>query len=208
MRKFHSIAELYRAEGEPGVDGLYRPDAEALAAELAGLERGSWYDPAPHFDEELRAGRCVAYGFSRKWGKRVLIHSPWDHYGLLFDDLGKLWGHGDHFTEALFYRLADHTEIGGDVDANESENAAPNPPHTPRIGRPSKAADIKKAFRELEDENAIDFGEPMARVYPLIRRKITKKEEVSKGLSDEAIRLAISPLFNARKVARKVANKL
>jgi hypothetical protein len=85
---------------------------------------------------------------------------------------------------------------------------APETSHKSRIGRPPKPPDIEPAFYKLESDGEIDFGKPMARVYPLIRRKITGSEELSEGLGDEAIRVVISPLFNARKIPRKPARKI
>lgn len=80
------------------------------------------------------------------------------------------------------------------------EIAAPALPAA--IGRPTAKAEIEAAYQDLRGAGKIDFGAPKARLYQPIREKVRGDKEspdLWTGLGDEAIRKAISPLFEQDK---------
>lgn len=71
---------------------------------------------------------------------------------------------------------------------------------TPGPGRPSQRPAIIGAYEKLRSDGKINFDAPKLDLYPDIREIITgEPHTVAKGLGDEAIRLAIAPLFDTDK---------
>ena len=73
-----------------------------------------------------------------------------------------------------------------------------------RTGRPSYRENIVSAYEELRDAGKVDFGAPKKFLYPCIREMISgESHTVPKGLGNEAIRVAITKLFDADKAKAK-----
>ena len=80
------------------------------------------------------------------------------------------------------------------------------------VGRPSQREKIEEAYAELEKENEINFDGSKTAIYEPIRKKVRKilgkkPSAAVPGLGDEAIRLAITPLFARDKMARQQSQK-
>ena len=61
---------------------------------------------------------------------------------------------------------------------------------------------IEREYRLLRDDDEIDFSAPMNRLYPVVRERVAAKRNSNrKGLGDEAIRRAITALFQEGKSA-------
>lgn len=65
-----------------------------------------------------------------------------------------------------------------------------------KLGRPTNTAEIFAAYKKLKNDKCIDFTAPKNRLYEPIRRLVRQDTNVEKGLSDEAIRGAISSRFD------------
>lgn len=79
-------------------------------------------------------------------------------------------------------------------------------------GPVSLAPEIEKAYESLDDRNAIDYTQPINRLYKPIRKVVCESmglgpEAHLRGLGDETIRKVISPLFHAAKAAQNRAQK-
>lgn len=95
------------------------------------------------------------------------------------------------------------------VDADYSQAVvdpciASRVPEPRRPGRPSRRTEIVAAYEELRDADEIDFDAPLNSLYGRICKKVSDGDNADlKGLGDEAIRNAISPLFREDKIKAK-----
>jgi hypothetical protein len=80
-------------------------------------------------------------------------------------------------------------------------------PKANESGRPTERDNIAQAFFALKEADEIAWNQPMTRLYPAIRKKITGAVDASAGLGDEAIRKVVSPLFKAHKLAHKSTDR-
>ena len=75
-------------------------------------------------------------------------------------------------------------------------------------GRPSRRAEIVSAF-EAVAEAGLDLDQPMSRVFPAIRERITgcaaPRGAAAAGLGDKALRKTLAPLFEARRNRRPLS---
>lgn len=100
----------------------------------------------------------------------------------------------------------EHSTILGDgltyvgVRFVSSTLLGPEPPSSPRRGRPTQQRAIISAYKALAERGEVDFKAPMVRLFPKIRNRISRNRGVPiltlKGVGDEAIRRTIRPLFD------------
>ena len=74
-----------------------------------------------------------------------------------------------------------------------------------RLIRSRAETEIEAAYKELRDAGDIDFDAPKTMLYDPIRKKVRERKgapTLDQGLGKEAIRKAISRLFEGDKKAR------
>ena len=159
------------------------------------------------FQEKLVHGDLVAFGYNvprSPYDERVrLPNDIWHERANLDWEASTAEADGLKFVSVLVFEAS--ADLPEDL-ARESDGELPLPQMAPRIapGPLPLAPEIEKAYESLDDRNAIDYGQPINRLYKPIRKAVHESkglgpEAYLRGLGDETIRKVISPLFHAAK---------
>jgi hypothetical protein len=163
------------------------------------------------FDVPL-AGTNAGIGEVQTWFYCERAVTP----GLLSPDIGHVLvirGRGWEIVEAgeddlgeLSYRLIKYesapaavlagAKSGGDANAAAVECLR-------RPGRPSRRDEIVSAFAAVVEAGAIDPGEPLTHIFPVVRQRITGTTAPTSGLGDKTLRKTLTPLVEAKRNGQK-----
>ena len=152
----------------------------------------------------LRNGKLLGVGFLRPKNRdaepRWISANHWNDGYKISWDKSELWADGKVFMDVRVVRPHVSTTISEGSDTQDIRLAPP--PGRNRPGRPSRASEIKAAYKELKLESKIDFSSIDANLLTIQARVHSRAGEDStstKDLEYDAVRKAITADFHRDK---------